>query len=151
MASLRQIGGVEEYVQEFELLVAQAKPSAEDQILGYFLAGLRQDIRSLVRPHDPRDLTRAMEVACDIEEARDQMWGLYLMQGHLEVQTVPKHPTVGLGIHKDPCLQWPNQVSLEAGELEPFLMLNMSRGETKEGVIIVEMLLDQVTAVPKKP
>ena len=30
------------------------------------------------------------------------------MQGHLEVQTVPKRPTVGLGIHKDPCLQWPN-------------------------------------------
>ena len=69
LASLRQIGGVEKYVQEFELLVAQAKPSAEDQILGYFLAGLRQDIRSLVRPHDPRDLTRAMEVACDVEEA----------------------------------------------------------------------------------
>jgi len=67
---------------------------------------------------------------------------LYLVQGRLEVQIVPKHPTVGLGIHKDPCLQWPNQVSLEAGELEPFLMLNMSRGETKEGVIIVEMLLD---------
>ena len=73
LASLRQTGGVEEYVQEFELLVVQAKPSAEDQILGYFLAGLRQDIRSLVCPHDPRDLTRAMEVACDVEEAMKQM------------------------------------------------------------------------------
>jgi len=49
------------------------KPRAEDQILGYFLVALRQDIRSLVRPHDPRDLTGAMEVACDVKEAMKQM------------------------------------------------------------------------------
>ena len=48
LASLRQIGGVEEYVPEFELLVAQAKPSVEDQILGYFLAGLVEAMSSKV-------------------------------------------------------------------------------------------------------
>lgn len=55
LATIRQTGGVEDFVQEFEVLVAQAKPNTEDQVLGYFLAGLRQDIRSLVRPHDPKD------------------------------------------------------------------------------------------------
>lgn len=41
--------------------------SSEEQMLGYFLAGLRTDIRSQVRPHDPKELNRAMEIACDIE------------------------------------------------------------------------------------
>ena len=45
LAALKQAGGVEEYIQEFELLVAQAEPSAEDQGLGYLLVGLSQDIR----------------------------------------------------------------------------------------------------------
>ena len=79
--ALRQTGGVEEYVQEFELLIAQAAPNAEDQLLGYFLAGLRPDIRSLVRPYDPRDLARAMEVACDVEEAMRQMQVFESIQG----------------------------------------------------------------------
>lgn len=39
LASLRQTGGVEEYVQEFELLVAQTTTTADDQLLEYFLAG----------------------------------------------------------------------------------------------------------------
>lgn len=36
-------------------------------MLGYFLAGLRQDIRGQVRPHYPQDVVRAMEVARDVE------------------------------------------------------------------------------------
>lgn len=67
LAALRQKGGVEEYVQEFELWVAQATSTSEDQLLGYFLVGLRQNIRSKILPHDPRELVRAMELACDID------------------------------------------------------------------------------------
>lgn len=70
LAALRQKGGVEEYVQEFELRVAQATSTSEDQLLGYFLVGLRQNIRSKILPHDPRELVRAMELACDIEETK---------------------------------------------------------------------------------
>lgn len=73
LATLRQMGNVEDYVQEFELLVAQAPSISEDQLLGYFLTGLRQDIRGQVRPHDTKDLTRAMEVARDIEEAMKEV------------------------------------------------------------------------------
>lgn len=68
LASLRQTGTVEEYVQEFELLVVQAANTSEDRILGYFLAGLRQDIQGQVHPHDTEDVLRAMEVARDVEE-----------------------------------------------------------------------------------
>lgn len=56
LASLRQTGTIKEYVQEFELLVAQASNTSEDQMLGYFFAGLHQDIRGQVRPHDPQDV-----------------------------------------------------------------------------------------------
>lgn len=71
LASLRQTGTVDEYVREFELLVAlaQATITTEDQVLRYFLAGLCQDVRGQVRPHDPQDVMRAMEVARDVEEA----------------------------------------------------------------------------------
>jgi len=36
---------------------------------GYFLAGLRSDVRCKIRPHKPRDLSSAMELAGDFEEA----------------------------------------------------------------------------------
>lgn len=51
------------YVQEFEVLMVQAPATMEEQLLGYFLARLRQDIRNQVRPYDPKELTRAMEIA----------------------------------------------------------------------------------------
>lgn len=73
LAALRQIGSVEDYVQEFELLVAQALSTPEEQLLGYFLTGLHQDIGAYVPPHDPKDLTQAMEVARDIEEAMKEV------------------------------------------------------------------------------
>ena len=41
----------------------------QSQLMGYFLAGLRQEVRNLIRPHDPADLMRAMELARDIELA----------------------------------------------------------------------------------
>lgn len=34
LAALRQIGSVEDYAQELDLLIAQAKPSSEQQVLG---------------------------------------------------------------------------------------------------------------------
>lgn len=69
LASLRQTRGLEKYVQQFELLVAQTSTTEEDQLLGYFLAELRHDIRGQVRPHTPKELLRAMELARDVEYA----------------------------------------------------------------------------------
>lgn len=81
LAALKQARGVEEYIQEFELLIARAKPSAEDQVLVYFLARLSQDIQSLVCPHDSKELVRAMEVAHNIEDSMKQVQSFGNLQG----------------------------------------------------------------------
>lgn len=62
LAALLQTASVEEYIQEYELLMAQTKSMPENQMLRYFLA-------RHVCLHDPKDLIHAMEVARDIEEA----------------------------------------------------------------------------------
>ncbi|KOM51969.1 hypothetical protein LR48_Vigan09g062800 [Vigna angularis] len=69
LAAMRQRGNVDEYIQEFEFLVAQAAGVNEEQLLGYFFAGLQEGLRNLVRPYDPRDLLTAMERAHDVEQA----------------------------------------------------------------------------------
>jgi len=72
LQSIRQNEGVKEYVQEFERLVAQIPDLSEEQLLGYFFAGLQSRIRSQVKPHDPRDLMRAMEISRDVEESLNE-------------------------------------------------------------------------------
>lgn len=54
-------------MQEFEVLVAQAMGMTEEQLLGYFFAGLQEELRDLVRPYDPRNLLTVMERAQDVE------------------------------------------------------------------------------------
>ncbi|XP_052733941.1 uncharacterized protein LOC108321488 [Vigna angularis] len=69
LAAVRQRESVAEYVREFEILVAQADGVTEEQLLGYFFAGLQEELRDLVRPYDPRDLLTAMERARDVEQS----------------------------------------------------------------------------------
>lgn len=52
LASLRQIRGVHDYVQEFKILVTQATPNGENKLLGYFLVGPLHDIQILLHLHD---------------------------------------------------------------------------------------------------
>jgi len=40
LAKIKQQGSLEDYIQEFELLVSQAPNITEEQMMGYFLAGL---------------------------------------------------------------------------------------------------------------
>jgi len=61
LVKLKQNGRVEEYIQEFEGLVSQAPQIAKEQFLGYFFA--------MIRPHDPKEVMRLMEIALDVEEA----------------------------------------------------------------------------------
>ncbi|KAK7247608.1 hypothetical protein RIF29_42494 [Crotalaria pallida] len=68
LTTLRQTGDIEEFVQEFEVLVAQASEVTEEQLLGYFLGGLRAEVRCRVRTHDPKEITQAMILARDVEE-----------------------------------------------------------------------------------
>ena len=68
LAKVKQQGSMEEYIQKFELLVSQAPNLTEEQLMGYFLAGLQPKIRHQIRPHDPKELTRAMDIALDLED-----------------------------------------------------------------------------------
>lgn len=69
LAAIRQAGTVDEYVQDFEVLVGQTKGIPEEHLLGYFFAGLQEDIRSQIRPYDPQELMAAMRIARDVEQA----------------------------------------------------------------------------------
>lgn len=68
LATLRQEGNVEEFVREFEMLMGQTKNIPEEQVLGYFLAGLKEDVKGQVRIQNPSELREAMRVACDVED-----------------------------------------------------------------------------------
>ncbi|WVY89838.1 hypothetical protein V8G54_035352 [Vigna mungo] len=68
LSTIKQTGLVEEYVRDFEVLVGQTTQIPEEQILGYFMAGLRKEVSDHVRPHDPSDLMMAMRVARDVEK-----------------------------------------------------------------------------------
>lgn len=69
LATLRQDGTVEEFVRHFEVLMGQTRGVPEEQVLGYFLAGLREDVKGQVRIQNPPDLMEAMRIARDVEDA----------------------------------------------------------------------------------
>lgn len=49
LATLQQVGGVEEYIREFEKLIAQIPRLPDEQYCGYFIHGLKEGIRGRVR------------------------------------------------------------------------------------------------------
>ncbi|XP_047176147.1 alpha-amylase 3, chloroplastic-like [Vigna umbellata] len=69
MATLRQEGTVEEYVRNFEILLGQTQGLAEELVLGFFLAGLREDVKGHVRIQDPQEFMVAVRIARDVEDA----------------------------------------------------------------------------------
>jgi len=42
---MKQQGSMQDYIQEFEMLVSQATTVQEEQMMGYFLVGLQPKIR----------------------------------------------------------------------------------------------------------
>ncbi|WVZ05565.1 hypothetical protein V8G54_018911 [Vigna mungo] len=66
-----QVGPVEEYIRDFEVLVGQTTQIPEEQIMGYFLSGLREEVGDHVRPHDPPDLMTAISCALLRRRAED--------------------------------------------------------------------------------
>ncbi|WVZ14824.1 hypothetical protein V8G54_012390 [Vigna mungo] len=78
LSTIRQSGPVEEYIRDFEVLVGQTTQIPEEQIMGYFLSGLREEVGDHVRPHDPPDLMTAMRVARDVEKLCTKTGGGWL-------------------------------------------------------------------------
>lgn len=72
LVEIRKQEKVDDYIQEFEMLVSQTPQTFEDQLLGYFFARLQSNTRNQIRPHDPKDLIRAIQIAQDVEEAMQE-------------------------------------------------------------------------------
>ncbi|MCH99493.1 enzymatic polyprotein, partial [Trifolium medium] len=68
LSTLRQNGSVEEYVEAFELLSSQVGRLPEEQYLGYFMSGLKPQIRRRVRTLNPVSRMQMMRIAKDVEE-----------------------------------------------------------------------------------
>ena len=67
LKGLHQEGDVEEYISEFEFLSSQVNRLPEEQYLGYFVGGLKPEIRVKVRTLNPQNRLQAMKMARDIE------------------------------------------------------------------------------------
>ncbi|KAK7288441.1 hypothetical protein RIF29_01900 [Crotalaria pallida] len=69
LAALKQKGGVQEFISEFEYLAALVPRQPEMQYVGYFLNGLNEEIQSWVRIHNPENQIQAMKLARNVEVA----------------------------------------------------------------------------------
>lgn len=66
-ATPRQAGPVE-YVPEFEVLGAQTSAITEEQLLGHFLGRLRPEVKCRAQTHNPKDISKVITLARDVEE-----------------------------------------------------------------------------------
>ncbi|WVZ12247.1 hypothetical protein V8G54_016777, partial [Vigna mungo] len=67
LKDLSQTGSVDEYLAEFEYISSQVSRLPEEQYLGYFIGGLRLEIRRRVRTFNPMNRLQAMRLARDVE------------------------------------------------------------------------------------
>lgn len=58
---------MEEYILKFEYVSSQVGRLPEEQYLGYFMGGLKSEIRLRVRTFNPRTRVEAMKIARDVE------------------------------------------------------------------------------------
>ncbi|GER55135.1 peptidase aspartic, partial [Striga asiatica] len=71
LAALHQTGSLDDYANEFRARAAQV-PGLDSQLqLGFFLHGLKEEIRVRLRPYDVLDLRTAMKVARSVERELD--------------------------------------------------------------------------------
>ncbi|KAL4578162.1 hypothetical protein LXL04_014281 [Taraxacum kok-saghyz] len=69
LGSLFQEEGVEDYIENFEELSALIADQSEEQSIGWFLRGLKTEIRNWVRTLNPSSCDQAMELARNVESA----------------------------------------------------------------------------------
>ncbi|KAG6400050.1 hypothetical protein SASPL_141538 [Salvia splendens] len=68
LADIKQIKGVEDYVNLFVQLSSQVPGLTDAHYLGYFMKGLKDPIRGFLRLFRPTELESAMELARDVED-----------------------------------------------------------------------------------
>lgn len=64
---LQQNGNIDEYVEAFEVLMAEVSPMSEEQYIGFFLGGLKEKIRMEVLAFEPPNRHKKIFVSLLIE------------------------------------------------------------------------------------
>ena len=67
LCSIKQVGSVQEYRQEFAKRAARVKNWPEHCLLGVFINGLKEELKSDVRIHKPRSVYKALSLALEYE------------------------------------------------------------------------------------
>ncbi|KAD2028400.1 hypothetical protein E3N88_41992 [Mikania micrantha] len=67
LATIRQSHSIFDYIDDFEYVLSLVPPLPESQTLGYFIAGLKDDVKQQVRLHRPTSCIDAMYLAKDVE------------------------------------------------------------------------------------
>ena len=60
---LRQVGLVDEFLEEFEMLTSQIPEISDDQHMGLFMGGLKEEIRMEVQTLKPPTCYKAVSMA----------------------------------------------------------------------------------------
>ncbi|MFS7888928.1 putative nucleotidyltransferase, Ribonuclease H [Helianthus anomalus] len=68
LANIQQGDSIYDYIDDFEYLLSLVPRLPESQALGYFVAGLRDDMKKWVRLHRPQSRLDAMYLAKDVEQ-----------------------------------------------------------------------------------
>ncbi|KAD2394354.1 hypothetical protein E3N88_41331 [Mikania micrantha] len=67
LSAIEQSDSIHDYIDDFEYLLSLVPRLPESQTLGYFIAGLKDDVKQLVRLHWPLSRLDAMYLAKDVE------------------------------------------------------------------------------------
>uniref|UniRef100_A0A251UQ20 Putative retrotransposon gag domain-containing protein n=1 Tax=Helianthus annuus TaxID=4232 RepID=A0A251UQ20_HELAN len=67
LATIQQSDSIHDYIEDFEYLLSLIPRLPESQTLGYFVAGLKEDVKQRVRLHRPTSCIDAMSLARDVE------------------------------------------------------------------------------------
>jgi hypothetical protein len=67
LATIHQSDSIYDYLEDFEYLLSLVPRLPESQAIGYFIAGLKDDVKQRVRLHRPTSCIDAMYLAKDVE------------------------------------------------------------------------------------
>ncbi|KAD4983041.1 hypothetical protein E3N88_19712 [Mikania micrantha] len=67
LATIKQSSSILDYIDDFEYLLSLVPRLPESQSIGYFVAGLKEDVKQWVRLHRPQSRLDAIYLAKDVE------------------------------------------------------------------------------------
>ncbi|KAL4583236.1 hypothetical protein LXL04_007804 [Taraxacum kok-saghyz] len=79
LATIKQMESIHDYIEDFEYLLSLVPKLSESQTLGYFMAGLRDDVKRWVHLHNPQSRIAALILAKNIEEMLRPAPGVFVL------------------------------------------------------------------------